>query len=222
MNFAHPLLEKAISINEGEVVTFVLENPIALRNTVNGIANSSPDFVLSENFSPIEISKYAELITNVFDIDFTAKKILTKLTCEAECFSEDFPNETISLINTFNEYGELISEKFDYPIKFAFAENAEKLIKLLNFTIDDENIPFPENLLTYMDLCRNFFEKRLFVFLNFKSFVSDDEFQLFCKNVAYEKFYVLLLEAFDCSKASENEKKIIIDKDLCIICNDNL
>lgn len=221
MNFAHPLLEKAINIDEGEVVTFVIENPIALRNTVNGIANSSPELVLSENFSPIEISKYAELITNVFDIDFTAKKILAKLNAEAQCFSEAFHNETISLINAFNEYGELISEKFDYPIKYSFAENAEKFIKLLNFTVDDESIPFPENLLTYMELCRNFFEKKLFVFLNFKSFVSENEFKLFCKNVAYEKFHVLMLEAFDCGNSAQNEKKIIIDKDLCIISDGN-
>lgn len=221
MNFTHPLLEKAISINEGEIVTLVLENPVALRNTVNGIANSSPEFVLSESFSPIEISKYTEFITDIFDIDFTSKKILTKLANEAEDFSEDFPDKTISLLNALNNYGELISEKFDYPVKFSFAENAEKLIKLLNFTVDDENIPFPENLLTYMGLCRDFFGKKLFVFLNFKSFVSDSEFGLFCKNVAYENFRVMMLEAYDCKKSFENEKKIIIDNDLCVVCDEN-
>lgn len=222
MNFAHPLLEKAINIKEGEIVTLVIENPFELRNTVNGIMNSAPELVLSENFSPIEISKYAEFITDIFAVDFTSKKILTKIADEAEDFSEDFPNETLSLLNALNNYGELISEKFDYPIKFSFAENAEKLIKLLNFTVDDENIPFPENLLTYMDLCRNFLGKKLFIFLNFKSFVSDSEFQLFCQNIAYENFRVMTLEAYDCGKASENEKKIIVDNDLCVICNNNL
>lgn len=222
MKFVHPLLEEAININEGEAVTLVLENPIALRNTVNGIANASPELVLSEKFSPIEISKYAEFITDICGVDFTSKKILTKLANTAESLSEDFPNETISLINTLNDYGDFISEKFDYPVKFSFAENAEKLIKLLNFTIDDENIPFPENLLTYMELCRDFFGKKLFILLNFKSFVSDSEFQLFCRNVAYESFRVLMLEAYDCEKSFENEKKIIIDNDLCIICNENM
>lgn len=222
MNFVHPLLEEAININEGEVITLVLENPIALRNTVSGIVNASHEFVLSEKFSPIEISKYAEFITDICGVDFTSKKILTKLANTAESLSEDFPNETISLINTLNDYGDFISEKFDYPVKFSFAENAEKLIKLLNFTIDDENIPFPENLLTYMELCRDFFGKKLFILLNFKSFVSDSEFQLFCRNVAYESFRVLMLEAYDCEKSFENEKKIIIDNDLCIICNENM
>lgn len=222
MKLAHPLLEKTIDINEGEIVTLVIENPIALRNTVNGIANSEPDFVLSENFTPIEISKYCEFITDVFDVNFAEKKISAKLSSEAEIFSEEFPSETHSLLNALNNYAEMISEKFDYPIKFSFLENMEKVMKLLNFTVDEENIPFPENLLTYMGLCRNFFGKKIFVFLNFKNFVSDSEFQLFCKNVAYENFCVLLIEAFDCESGSEYEKKIIIDRDLCVICNDNI
>lgn len=222
MNFVHSLLEKSININEGEFVTLVIENPVELRNTVNGIINSAPELVLSENFSPIEISKHAEFITDIFGVDFTTKKILTKITNEAECVSDNFPNETLSLINALNEYGELISEKFDYPIKFSFVENAEKIMKFLDFTVDEENITFPENLLTYMNLYRNFLGKKLFIFLNFKSFVSNNEFQLFCKNVAYEKFCVLNIESFDCKRFSENEKKIIIDKDLCVICNDNL
>lgn len=221
MNFAHPLLEKAINITEGETVTIVIENPIALRNTVSGIANSSPDFVLSENFSPIEISKYAEFITDMFNIDFAAKKITAKLASEAERISVDYPNETIVLLNALNSYAELIAEQFNYPIKFSSVENVEKLIKLLNFSIDNENMSFPEALLSYMELCRRCFGKKLFIFLNLKSFLSDSEFELFCKNISYEKFYILLLEAFDCSRSSEYEKKIIIDKDLCIISNIN-
>lgn len=222
MNFAHPLLEKAITINEGETSTIVIENPVALRNTVHGISTSNPEYVLSKNFSPVEISKYAEFITDMFDVDFAAKKISTKLTAEAERASADYPNETLSLLNNLNTYAELISEKLDYPIKFSFVENAEKLIKLLNFTIDCENMPFPETLLTYMGICRNFFGKQLFIFLNLKSFISDSEFELFCKNVEYEKFRVLLIEGFDCKRTAETETKIIIDNDLCVICNDNL
>lgn len=222
MNFAHPLLEKAVSINEGEIATLVIENPIALRDTVNGIINSSPELVLSRNFSPVEISKYAEFITDMFDVDFAAKKISTKLNSEAERLSEDYPNETFSLLSAVNDYAELISEQFDYPIKFSLVENTEKLIKLLNFSIDNENMSFSESILTYMEVCRNFFGKQLFIFLNLKSFVSDTEFELFCKNAAYEKFCVLLLEAFDCGRSSEYEKKIIIDNDLCVICDDNL
>lgn len=220
MNFVHPLIEKAISIDEGETVTLVIENAIALRNTVNGISNSSSEFVLSENFAPVEFSKYAEIVTDMFNIDFASKKISAKLAAEAEQISNDYPDETMALLNSLNNYAELILESFDVPVKFSLIESVEKLIKLMNFGIDDD-MQFPEALLTYMGLCRCFFGKRLFVFLNLKSIMSDNEFELFCKNVSYEGFCVLLLEAFDSGKTSECEKKIIIDNDLCIISNSN-
>lgn len=220
MNFAHPLLEKAIVINEGDIATLIIENPIALRNTVRGITNSEPEFVLSKGFSPVELSKYAEIVTNIFEVDFGSRKIAGKLSAEAEKISNDYPDETHSLLMTLNNYAELLSTKMDYPIKFSFVENTEKIIKLLDFTVDNENMPFSECLLAYMNLCRNFFGKQLFVFMNLKCFLSDNEFKLFCKNVAYEKFCVLLIEAFDCDRASEYEKKIIIDNDLCVIYDD--
>lgn len=222
MNFVHPLLEKAISINEGELRTLVIENPVALRNTVRGIMNAETEYVLSKDFSPVDISRYAEFVTDMFSVDFAEKKILTKLSAEAERISENYPDETFSLIKAMNDYAELISHNLDYPIKFSMTENAEKLIKLMNFTVDEENMSFPEVLLTYMELCRSFFGKQIFIFLNLKAFVSDDEFELFCKNIAYEQFRVLLIEAFDVDKSAEYEKKIIIDKDLCIIGGDNL
>lgn len=222
MNFVHPLIEKPITINEGEIATIVIENPIELRSTVTGIVNADPDFVLSKNFTPIELSKYAEFITDMFDVDFASKKISSKLSAEAERISMDYANETLSLLQTLNEYAELISNSIDFPVKYSFVENAEKIIKLLNFTIDNENMTFPEALLTYMEVCRGFLGKQLFIFLNLKNFLSDIEFELFCKTAAYEKFRILLIEAFDSGKISEYEKKYIIDNDLCVICSDDL
>lgn len=222
MNFVHPLLEKAIEINEGEIVTLVIENPISLRNTVNGIINASPEFVLSKNFIPIELSKHTEFVTDMFGVDFATKKISTKLNAEAERLSTEYPNETFSLFGALNDYAEMISESFEYPIKFSLVENAEKLIKMLEFSVDSENMSFPEALITYMELCRGFFGKKFFVFLNLKSFLSDSELETFCKNIAYEQFCTMFLESFDCGRRSEYEKKIIIDNDLCVICDENI
>lgn len=222
MNFVHPLLEKSVSIKEGEIVTIVIENPTALRNTVKGITNPNSEFVLSKNFVPIDISKYTELITDMFNIDFETKRFLTKIVAEAEHLGEEYQNETFSLICAINNYAEMIAEKFEYPIKFLPVENIDKLIKLFNYTPDCENTQFAESLIVYMELCRNLLGKQFFVFLNLKSFLSDDEFKLFCKNAEYEKFRVMLIEAFDCDRTWEYEKKIIIDNDLCVVSDGNI
>lgn len=222
MNFAHPLLESAIQLKEGNVFTMVIENPVALRKTVDGLKSGSDEIVLSENFTPIDMLKNAELIDNVFEVDFSGKRILSRLAGEAQAVALDYPTETFELMKQINDYAGLISDSINYPVRFSAFEDAEKLMSLLNFTVDDESMELPEVLLTYMEMCRDFLGKKLFIFLNLKSFVSSDEFELFCKHAAYEKFRVLLIEAFDCERCCEQEKKIIIDNDLCVIHRDEL
>lgn len=220
MNFSHPLLEKAITLKEGEVVTLVMENPVALRNTVYGFKNENSTLVLSEDYIPVEMVKHVELIDNVFEVDFASKKIATKLNHETELVVSEYPQETISLIDTLNRYAELLADTLDYPVQFSMVENMEKVIKLLEFSIDSEEMSIPERILTYMGICRRFFAKKIFVLLNFKGVISDEEFELFCRNIEYEKFCVLILESYDHNRGAEQEKKIIIDHDLCVVRQD--
>lgn len=219
MNFIHPLFEKPACINEGEILTLVIENPIALRNTVNCFKNDNTELAVFDGIKTFEFDKCTEFIDNVFDMDFASKRVINKLSNEAERIAGDFQNETISIFDSINKYADTISASFDLPIKFSFLDETDRLMKFLNFHIDTEDMTLPELLLSYMEVCRKIFEKKLFAVLNFKEFISDEEFKLFCKNVSYEKFYVLLIEAYDYKRSSENEKKIIIDNDLCVIYN---
>lgn len=221
MNFAHPLLEKSVDIKEGEYLTLVIENPIALRNTVHWFKNETPELVLSENFTPIDIGKNTEFIDNIFELNFSAKHLISNINDEAEAVAEEYQSETLSLLGALNNYASLITAKLDYPVDFTLISNVEKVMKLFNFSVHTDNVPLPEALLTYMELCRDFLKKKLFVLLNFKGFVSDEEFSAFRKGIEYEKFCVIFLEAFDCSRSCELERKIIIDNDLCVLYDEN-
>lgn len=217
MNFAHPLIEKAVSINEGEVLTLVIENPIALRNTVNCFKTENAELVLSDKLEELDFHKSVEFIDNVFDMDFASKKIINKLNDEAESIAGDLQSETLSIFEAINDYAEEVSSNFDLPVRFSFLDETERLIKFLNFHIDTDGMSLPEIIISYMEVCRRVFGKKLFAVLNIKSFLSDDEFKLFCKSVSYEKLCVLLIEAYDVKRTSEYEKKIIVDNDLCVI-----
>ncbi len=221
MNFAHPLLEKSACINEGEILTLVIENPIALRNTVSWFKKDNTEMVLFDGLETLDFDKSTEFIDNVFDMDFASKKITNKLCDEAERIAGDFQNETISMFGAINEYAEMISSNFDLPIKFSFLEESERIMKFLNFHIDTEDMTLSEMLISYMEVCRKMFGKKLFAVLNIKSFLSNEEFELFCKSINYEKFFVLLIESHDPKKVFPNEKKIIIDNDLCVIYGDS-
>ena len=90
-------------------------------------------------------------------------------------------------------------------------------LKLLDLHIDSEVMTLPERMLEYMKLCRRFFGKKLFVFLNLKSFLSDRELELFYGTVMYEKFDILLVEGTQRGKTCSCERVYIIDSDLCEI-----
>lgn len=221
MNFVHPLFENPVCINEGEVLTFIIENPIVLRKTVIFFNKENDEIVLLDGLEALDADKYIEFIDNVFDMKFASKKITNKLCDEAVQIAGEFQNDTISIFGAVNEYAEAISACFDLPVTFSFLDETDRLIKFLNFHIDTEDMSLPETLLSYMEVCRKVFGKKLFAVLNIKSYLSEEEFELFCKNVNYEKFYVLLIEAYDCKKTQKCEKKIIIDNDLCVIYNDS-
>ena len=70
-------------------------------------------------------------------------------------------------------------------------------------------------LLEMMRLHRECFRKRLFVFVNLKAFLSENEITLFYQSVFYEKLSVLLLESGQKEPVRSCEEMRIIDKDLC-------
>lgn len=217
MMLSHPLLDAPVMLREGKPFVLVIENPLALRNTVHFFKENDPQLVLSKDFNPIDLAKTAEFTDNIFDVDFASKKIAAKLNAEVETLFAQYPNETANIFSTLNALGDFLASTLDVPAKFSFVQDADKIIKLLNFTIDTADMSLPEQLLIYMDICRKFLQKELFVFLNLKSYLTEEELLLFYQNIAYENFRVLLLESHSGTHYPTWEESCIIDRDLCII-----
>lgn len=217
MMLAHPLLENPIEIKEGKIYILVIENPIAMRNTVCMFKEYDSRIVLSEDFQPVDIEKNIEFMDNIFGINFDSKSISAKIDAELENLSLEYPTETTEIVSLLNDFGAFLTTNVDFPVKFSFVQETSKLIKMLNFGVDTEDISMPEKILLYMELCRRFFRKKLFVFLNLKHFLSKEELVLFYKNIEYEKFCVLLLESTVGKNIAKSEEVLIIDDDLCII-----
>jgi len=73
-----------------------------------------------------------------------------------------------------------------------------------------------EHLCDYIDVCSEYRKIALFVFVNLKSYLSEEDLELFYSHLAYYKRNVLLLERCE-SPLHPMEKVIIIDDDLCEI-----
>lgn len=218
MMLAHPLLESPVCINEGDVIVFVIENSAVLREMITGFKSGETEWVLSRNYTPLNISKCVEVIDSIFNIDFMTKKIISGINSEAEKTVDIGIREVENAVLSLTELGNLICEKMQIPVKSMYDGSVDKIIKLLNLSLDIDDMPMPEKLLLYMETVRSFLGKELFIFLNLKGLLSDEEVNLFYKNVKYEGFRVLLVESFMKENINNTDERImIIDKDLCII-----
>ena len=217
MKLTCPYLNSPIVFKEGLVEVLTVENPVAFRNIVQSIRFCDKEYVLSDDKGLLDLSKSVEFIENVFSPDFSSKTLISKIASEASQIAMDDYESLCGIMTSLNEYGEKISSKLDFASTFSPCEDVDRLMKFFAFSVDFDALDITEAILEYMRLCRKYFKKSLFVFVNLKCFLSENERELFYKNLAYEKFNVLLLEAFQLEKNVAFENNTIIDRDLCVI-----
>ncbi len=221
MRLAHYELDEPLEFKEGKINTLTVENPVFYRKVVSELVEQSAGnqggFFLSENDKLIEFSSSAEVITDVFNIVFDSRAILTKVSRAVTGEFAFRADETQKIITDINNLANNIVPMLDFPVKFNMVEDFEPVLKLLGFSVDTDNMDFCERLAEYICFLSKYMNKKLFIILNLKSCLSADEQREFFKLMQYKKINILLIENCDREKASENEIIRIIDKDLCEI-----
>lgn len=217
MTLGNFCLSEPLEFSDGTINTLIIENPVFYRDFVSDIIEQANtkcgDFFLSENNKQMDFAKSVCIITDIFGIDFQTRQITAQILKNVgeECDEAD----TAQLITKLNMFAASLSARSSLCVTFKELTNAADFLKLFNFAIDTEEMNFCEKLTEYITLMSECFAKKLFVILNMKSALSDEEHTEFCKLAAYKKFNVLLIENKQCGICADNEKIRIIDNDLC-------
>ena len=130
--------------------------------------------------------------------------------------SQKHYEETNKVINAINTYGAFLCSNMELPTSYTDVEDFKSIIKLLDFHPEISSTSVCETILDYINICREYMKKRIFIFVNIRSLLSTEEFSLLYKNLLYENYNALFIERYVPTKAA-NEKLIIIDCDLCIL-----
>lgn len=220
MMLACYFLEKPIEFIENKINVIVIENQKLFRKVViDFIAQSegeSERFVLSEDFEPLEFSKKVAVIPDIFNIDFSSKKILTGINRKiCEDFSEE--EKFYKARNILNEIGNEIVFSSDFNLCFSEIETFEDIVKMFDFKISSDETELIDKITEYMKIQRLFFRKEIFVFINLKNCFSENELESFYQWVFYNKFKVVVIEGFQRNIPLKEENMVIIDEDLCEI-----
>ena len=93
----------------------------------------------------------------------------------------------------------------------------ENTIKAVGVEFADNYDSLAEKILDYMELVRDYDSERIFIMLNLRSYISDNEMNKFVNDVVVRGYKLLMLENTE-YPIIEHEKRYIIDADKCIIC----
>lgn len=220
MMLASYFLTEPIVFREGKINVLIIENQLLFRKTVENFIlqekGENGEFVLSEDYRTLEFAKKAAFLSDIFNIDFSSKKITARINqniCESLSENKDI-YEIIRLLNEIGAEGISVA---DFDIQFSEIESLEDIIPIFDFKIAEEEMELPEKIIEYMKIYRELFKKELFIFVNLKSCFSENEIENFYSYVFYNKFNVLLLESFQRGIPRNDENTVIIDSDLCEI-----
>lgn len=222
MKFTHKHFSSPINFNENEINILVLENPIIFSKMIREILKQCEgyegNFILSENFELIEIKNNILVVTDIFNININDKKILNKIYNNLkEISSIDMFEQTQNLNAEIVKYLQELIQFTDYPLVYNEDISLENIFKSCNLKIESLNDSILEDIINYITLYKMIFKTKLFIFVNLRSALSQDElFQLY-KTVSYEKINILLIETNITNIINEYEKIRIIDNDMCEI-----
>lgn len=221
MKLVHPDIQEHIELSENYISTLIIENQIFFMEVISDIFNQchkqDGKCVVSVDNKVLDFSKNVEIITDYLSFDINKKTLITKIYGDLDTIAYDEDNYlmTTEIISKINSY--IFELTKDYPSAFESKDiSSIDLFKMLKLSLSIESDNILDLILDYMELVIKFNRQTLFVFVNIRSFFSDVDIQLFIDSILLKKINVIFIEASEREKLI-NEKRLLIDSDLCEI-----
>lgn len=220
MMLAHPDLSQPITWDGGGLCGFVVENPVYFRRLsgtlLAQVRGETGEFVLSEAHTPMEFSRYAEVLVSPYAADMEQTKFQNAIVKElTELAVREHSATTLALLAEVNAYLQELTEDSGETYRYTPLSEPSPLLKACRPYPDDTDLTLAERLLLYFRMCERFCQKKLFVVYHLAAFMTEEEILLLHRNLQYERFSVLAPDGTD--RFPPGVPKRIIDRDLCEI-----
>ena len=110
--------------------------------------------------------------------------------------------------------GKFLSMGLGYNSDYTFAADWDfkRYLKMMSFGVESQlEKPYLDNLTTFLSLALDAHCKQVIVFVNLKTFLTENEFKTFCEQVFFTGLSVLLLENACDNNDYEHEAKHTVD-----------
>lgn len=219
---AYPPADLFGELSEYSILTIVIENQYIFHRMISDIFNQingkDGEFVLSEDYSPLDMRKNAELITHMIPFEVNQRDLINKLYSEmkTKAVNENNYQITQELMTHISKYLYFITEDMENELVADVPEDISGILKAFNVRFNDDSQRLSEKILEYMTAVNRFKGEKVFFFVNLRSYLTDKQAELLFKNILLKKMTAICIENIEHTRIS-SEKVIIIDKDMCVI-----
>lgn len=223
MKFAYPEISEVFNTENGMYNSVVIENKKLFTDIITDLYNQKDGFegktVVSENHVPIQISKRVDIIDKFIPLQLNTKSIVNGVASALEkcAVNEENISRALSLVAQTESF--LLDLSFEFPCSISFENiSISSIIKHSGINVESDSNSISEKVCEYMELVTEFEKRKMFVTVNMRSFVEDDEMEKFAETVIMHGYDIIAIE--NCAyKKLKNENRLIIDEDLCeIMC----
>lgn len=199
----------------------VIENPKFLREVIKDLTISEEEKELSITVDGkvLNFDKDLDIVFNPLKLDFNSKRAMTTLLkmLLKTSVSEDFYLATNKLKTKIVKYFSEIVEAGDFEFEVSADDfTMDSVAKAVSIHIVGDEDDFVELLTDYVSMMAELAKIKLFVFVNLRCFMSDEDIKRFHHNLDNHQIDTLLLEGLS-KEPLQNIPRLLVDKDLCEI-----
>lgn len=221
MKLVHSELETPLTLNNEGIFELIIESPTDFSKYVSELIHQvegwEGNFILLKGDVELDLAKESVFITNPFDVNINDAKLLKKLYAELkEIGYEHFFIQTQELISSLEKYILELEHHSDYILEVDNNIDFNNLFKTfcVKFTCLSED--FFENIIQFIKINASLLKKKLFIFVNLKSYIDEQQYFQLIQLAEYEKVAILLIDNKQ-NNFSKDVNKYIIDLDRCHI-----
>ena len=221
MKIVFPFISTVFDTETDGVNTIIIEKQALLSELCMDIYGQLQGMdgktVISANDKPIDISKNVELLIQFIPFEINKKGLLSKLAARVEKIANepDYYEETVIEMAGLEKYLWSLTENLQGNIYFSKIAIGN-IIRSVGMEFDDNYVSLGEKIIDYMELVREYDKDKLFIMVNLRSFIDDDEAEALYDTILRKQFHVIIIE--NCEHMHiKRELCYIVDKDYCEI-----
>lgn len=222
MKLAHKDMERQIVLTDMQSDVWIIESPALFCKYVQELycqaQGGDGAFVLSEGDEILSIEKYVEVVIDPFSVDVNDKRLLNRLYAELRktALGEGLYLKTQEMLAALQSYFSEVEQQGTYFLATDTEIDIVAVFKAMGVKVECYADDFLQTLDIYMKLMAELLRKKVIVFVNLGSYVSEEQMEQLVQTAVRNEIYLLFVESQQ-RNFSTGLRRYIIDRDNCEI-----